>query len=115
MNPYIDLKNQTFSYVGRGGKQVGEFTFLGNTHLNSIIQGKITVEGDSLLTIEKFAEINGEIECHNLELFGVFSGEIHSSGKVVIHPTATVSGKIFAKNFSIFPGAVVNIDGETKS
>ncbi|MCP4911564.1 MAG: polymer-forming cytoskeletal protein [Oligoflexia bacterium] len=115
MSEIIHLKDQDYSFFGRGAKLKGEFNLQGVTHIAGQIEGDITMTGKEKVTIEPSALINGTLKCHDIEIFGVFKGELLSTGKITVYPSATLSGKIQAQNISIHPGAVVNMEGKTDS
>lgn len=113
METYIDIPGQKFSLFGQGSRMSGTFKLLGHTRLWSHIEGEIQMQDDSDLCIESEGRVEGTIVCGNLEIYGEVKGEIRSSGKLVIYPTARVQGQIQAANMVIHPGALVNMDGHT--
>ena len=112
-NDIIHLKDQNFSYLGKGSKVKGEFYLRGVTHILSHLEGDIVMEDQSDVSIEHEGAVKGSIKCNNLEIYGKFEGDLNSVGKVVIYPTASVSGKVQAKSLTVHPGASLNIQGHT--
>ena len=110
---YQAFKNLNFSILGQ------QCTFRGNLLLNgpvtiaSDIEGDIVVEDNSKLVLERTSHYKGKIKCFDIEIFGSFEGEIVAKGKIVIRSSAHVTGNLQSSNLSIYPGAVVNIEGNT--
>ncbi len=113
MADYIDLKEQDFSFFGRGSRLNGRFHLSGSTHVSSLIEGEIIMENNADLIIEKNGAVTGEVTCNNIEIYGNFEGMIKASGKVTLYPSAKVKGRVEATELRIYPGAVLNIDGHT--
>ena len=113
MADYIDLKEQDFSFFGRGSRLNGLFHLSGSTHVSSLIEGEIIMENNADLIIEKNGAVTGEVTCNNIEIYGNFEGMIKASGKVTLYPSAKVKGRVEATELRIYPGAVLNIDGHT--
>tara|TARA_R110002072_G_scaffold64203_2_gene159388 strand:- start:234164 stop:234508 length:345 start_codon:yes stop_codon:yes gene_type:complete len=113
MSEIIHLKDQDYSFFGRSTNLKGEFTLQGITHIAGTIDGQIQMNGKDKITIEPSAIITGGLKCHDVEIFGVFKGDLLASGKITVYPSATMEGNIQAENISIHPGAVVNMEGKT--
>ena len=109
----IDMHKKNFSHLGKESYIKGELHLHGFAKISSKIEGDILMDEHSKLTIETCGSVQGTIIGYDVEIFGLFRGEIKSKGKVIIQPSATVSGNIQAKNLTIYPGATVNIDGNT--
>lgn len=108
-----DFKSLNFTVVGLHSKLEGDLKFSGDTLINGEINGSITMESTGKLTLERQGRVEGTIFCHDFEVFGEVKGTINASGKLSVRSGAQVSGIINANSLSIFPGAVVNIDGNT--
>ena len=108
------IENQEFTYIGKDSKLVGNFQFYGPTHLKGHLSGEIKIESLAKLVLEINSITDGKLHCHDLDIYGEFSGEIHSSGVVTIYPTGFFEGKILAHSIEILPGAVVNMNGHTE-
>lgn len=114
MEATLDISNQNFTLLGKGSKIKGSFIFSGLTRLNSHMEGDIVMGTLDDLSIEKDAVVNGNIKCHNLNIYGIFEGSILASGKVCIYPCAQLKGKINATQLEIHPGSLVEFEGHTE-
>ncbi len=108
------IQNQEFTYIGKATNLSGTFKFGGPTHLQGQLTGDITIVNDAKLVLEISSHTEGTLVCSDLEIYGHFIGEIRSSGKVTVYPTAVVEGKIISRSIEILPGAVVNMNGHTE-
>lgn len=109
-----EFKSLNFSLIGQNSLIDGDLKFSGETVLNCKLKGKITMLGTEKLTLERESHFEGQVYCHDIEVFGSVRGTIHASGTLSIRSSANVSGNIKAKRMSIFPGAVLNIEGHTE-
>ncbi len=107
------IQNQEFTYIGKTTSLSGTFKFSGPTHLQGHLKGDITVLNNSKLVLEINSLTDGTLVCADLDIYGQFSGDIRSSGKVTVYPTADVEGRIVSKSLEILPGAVINMNGHT--
>lgn len=108
------FKDLNFSLLGKNSHLNGEFSFQGDTYLNCKVEGKITMKDTGKVTIERGAEVNADIYCHDIEVFGEFAGSINASGTLTARSSAKISGLIKANSISIFPGAEINMEGHTE-
>ena len=108
------IQNQKFTTIGKTTVIKGEFNFVGATHLLGELSGVVTLEGHSKLVLEIGSKTDAILNCCDVEIYGVFSGEIKSTGTVTLFPSAVVSGKIIAKSLEILPGAVININAHAE-
>ncbi len=108
------IQNQEFTYIGKTTTLSGTFKFSGPTHLQGHLNGDITILNDAKIVLEISSQTEGTLVCSDLEIYGHFTGEIRSSGKVTVYPTAVVEGKIVSRSIEILPGAVVNMNGHTE-
>ncbi|HLE11776.1 MAG: hypothetical protein A2504_15240 [Bdellovibrionales bacterium RIFOXYD12_FULL_39_22] len=113
MEDIINLASQNFSYFAKNSKLIGSFEMSGPTHLASHLEGELFMLSSATLYIERLGVFIGKINCHNLEIYGQFEGTIVSSGKVIIYPSAQVTGEIQCRNLLIMPGSSVNFTGHT--
>ena len=107
------IQNQEFTYIGKRNSLKGDFEFIDQTHIAGIVVGNITVKNSHKLTLEIGSNINSVTKCFDLDVYGTFSGEIHSEGCVTFFPSAHFEGKIVAQHIEIFPGAIINMQGQT--
>jgi cytoskeletal protein CcmA (bactofilin family) len=103
------IQNQEFTYVGNSTEINGHLIFHGTTHVKGRLLGTISVLNSANLILEIGSFTSGILTCFDLDLYGEFIGDINSSGKVTIYPTAYFEGKIIAKKIEILPGAIVNM------
>lgn len=107
-----NFKTYNFSLLGAHSHFEGELNFEGDVIIAGHLKGTINIKNGKL-TLERTSQIEGTIYCEDIEVFGNFSGAINSSGVTSIRSSAVVSGNIKAKRLSIFPGAQLNMEGET--
>ncbi len=112
-----ELQEERFSIIGKGCQIEGALHLIGTTHLYATINGNVYHQGEKeeLLTIEFGAKINGNITGNNIIILGTINGDIKATGKVVIQPTANITGSIQCKTLLVEPGAVINIKGTTQN
>lgn len=108
------IQNQEFTYIGKTTSISGVFKFSGPTHLQGHLKGDITVLNSAKLVLEIGSITDGTLLCADLDIYGHFTGEISSSGKVTVYPTAVLEGRIVSRALEILPGAVVNMNGHTE-
>lgn len=108
------INNQTYTIIGKNSKLEGNFNFDGHTGLLGEIAGSISIGPEYKLRIDIEADVNATIKCHDIDILGKFRGEIQSTGKVTLYPTAHFEGKIFSNKIQILPGAHVNMTGHTE-
>ena len=108
------IKNQEFTYIGKATELSGIFKFNGATHLQGQLKGEIFVENNAKIILEIGSVTEGLLQCFDLDIYGIFVGEIKSLGRVSIYPTAHFAGKLISKSLEILPGAIVNMNGHTE-
>ena len=108
-----DFKNLNFSLLGRNCILEGDFIFTGDTIIGSQVKGQITIKDEGRLTLERNSQVEGTIVAHDVEVFGSFKGTIKASGTLTVRSSAEISGNIEASKLSVYPGAVLNIEGHT--
>jgi len=108
-----DFKEQNFSLLGKDSSFEGNLHLHGDAVISSEIKGNINMASEGLLTLERSSKVEGQIECFDLEIFGIVEGEIKAKGSLTIRPSANIKGKIFAQTMKIYPGATVNFEGHT--
>jgi cytoskeletal protein CcmA (bactofilin family) len=109
----LELKDQDFSLLGRQSSLKGDFELHGIVRMSSKMEGILKILEGGKLTIEPSGKFSGKIYCEDVEIFGEFDGEIHSTGRVILQPASKVSGNIKSESMTIYPGAEVNIEGNT--
>ena len=108
------FRNLNFSLLGKSSELNGDFSFQGETYINCRVEGKITMQDEGKITIERGASVKADIYCHDIEVFGDFEGSINAFGTLTARSSAFISGKVKAKKISIFPGAEINMEGHTE-
>ena len=78
------------------------------------VEGSIFIDTEDTLTIERSASVTGDINCHNLEIFGHVEGNVNATGKVVIYPSGQVNIALKSKSLVVHPGACVNLQGHAE-
>lgn len=110
----IDVRSMDFSCFGRGSTLTGSFLLKGAVHLHATCDGEVTMVGGQAFVLEDEGVLTGTFKGHDMDIFGRFEGSILSTGKVVIHGTAVVTGDVEAASLVIHPNANVNIKADTK-
>lgn len=108
----ITLRSHIYSFLGKNSLIKGEMHLTGDVKICSEIIGELHVQ-EGHLFIEREGNVQGKVQCTDIEITGKFSGEIKSSGKVVLWPCSKVSGQIQAKSIVIYPGACADIEAHT--
>ncbi len=111
----INFKNLNYTVLGANNKIVGDLEMQGDTIIHSHIEGTITMKDTSRLIIERKSTIDGTIYCFDIEIFGKVYGNIYSEGKLTIRSSAEVSGVIKAKQLSVYPGAILNMEAHAEN
>jgi cytoskeletal protein CcmA (bactofilin family) len=111
---FHELKNLNFNVFGSRCDFKGEFNLRGDTTISSKIEGQINMVDEGKITIEREGEVEGILYCHDLDIFGKLNGHVKANGRVVVRSSADVSGNIQADQLTVYPGAVLNIEGHTK-
>ena len=109
----MDIKQQNFTYIGKGSTLVGNLRLGGTSHINSRIEGEIhMLDKSANLIVERTGLIEGTIFCHDIEIYGVVTGKISATGKIIVYPPASVSGIIEAINLVVYPGSKTNLEAK---
>lgn len=113
MSQLIDTLPRNFTYIGEETSLQGTFVFKGDTKIAGKLKGEIRLLDSAPLCIEPTGNLDGTLYCHNLIVYGQFSGEIRSSGTVTFYPSASFEGHIEAQNLVIHPGANIFMEATT--
>ncbi|HPX33094.1 MAG TPA: polymer-forming cytoskeletal protein [Erysipelotrichaceae bacterium] len=73
---------------------------------NSIINGDVNIIYDGF--IDKSSDIEGNINCKNIEVYGKIYGNIKAEDSVILRSSANVVGDIICKNLVVDQGAKIN-------
>ncbi len=114
MGELIDIREQEYCFLGKGSRFKGEICLQGSTHLACHLEGNVVMDGEKTLTIDQTGSVEGNLECHDLEIFGRVKGKINSSGKVTIFPSGEVEIELHSQDLVVHPGAVANISGQAE-
>jgi len=109
-----EFKKQNYTVLGTKNIIEGDLKFHGDTIIHCKVTGTISMVDDAKLIIERPAQFDGIIYCKDVEVFGEIKGTIKASGTVTIRSSANLSGNIQANKLSVYPGAVLNIEGHTE-
>ena len=111
----LSFKSLEFTLIGKDCEYTGDIKTKGDAIFNGKLKGSITVMDDSKIVIERDAFIEGNIYCKDIEVFGTIEGAINSTGSLTVRSNAKVFGNIHASKMSIYPGAIVNIEGHAQA
>ena len=114
-DPYpVDVRGMGFSCLGRGSAVTGSFLLRGAAHLHAKCEGDVVMEDNRPLVLEDEGVLTGTIKGHDVDIFGQFTGTIHSTGRVAIHGTAVVAGDVESASLVVHAGAHVNVKARTR-
>jgi cytoskeletal protein CcmA (bactofilin family) len=91
------------SLIGKNIKIVGEITGSSDLTVDGRVEGKIRIS--KLLTIGPAGEVVAEIHGENLVVIGRVNGNVSADQKVILKPTAMVTGNISCQSFIVNEGA----------
>ncbi|MBF0205900.1 MAG: polymer-forming cytoskeletal protein [Oligoflexia bacterium] len=112
---FLDLRRSAFTFMAADGELKGDFSFSGTVRLAATMEGTLSMREEGKLFIERDGCFKGSINGYDVDILGRMDGEILARGRVILRPSAVVKGKIIAKDLVIYPGALLDIDGETYS
>lgn len=110
-----EFKRLGFTVLGKDCEYEGDLRLRGDAIIDSKLVGSLTMLDESKLVIERDASIEGSIYCKDIEVFGNIEGSISASGSLTVRSSGRVSGKVTAANLSVYPGAVLNIEGSAEA
>ena len=110
---YLNIENENFTFIGQQTTLKGDFSFYGPTFISAKMEGQLSMKDQGHITLELSGSFKGDIQCHDIDIYGSFEGRLKSTGKVTVHPSATINGDLKAKFLNIKAGATLNIDGNT--
>ena len=109
----FDIQERNFTIIGVDAFSNGHIQYNGHVRFHGTHRGTVKMLPESKLVLERRGFIEGEINCHELEIHGHLEGSCQSSGRVIIYPGAKVSGTIRAELVVVHPGAHVNMEAHT--
>lgn len=108
------IRGFNFTVIGKGTAMKGDFTFEGHTSVAGSIEGVATSAENCNFVIERPGYVHGELTADSVEIYGRFEGKLVAKTKIVIHSSAEVKGDLSCHNLSIYPGALVNMQGHAE-
>jgi adhesin HecA-like repeat protein len=92
--------------IGQGARLEGTVVSAGSLRIDGQVKGKISAEGDVLLSAHSHVE--AEIQAQNVTVAGRFKGNIVTPGKAELSRGGRVDGDISSKSLVVSEGAVFN-------
>jgi cytoskeletal protein CcmA (bactofilin family) len=92
--------------VGQGARLEGTVVSAGSLRIDGQVKGKISAEGDVLLSAHSHVE--AEIQAQNVTVAGRFKGNIAVTGRAELARGGRVDGNVTAKALVVAEGAVFN-------
>jgi cytoskeletal protein CcmA (bactofilin family) len=103
-NPPSSSKEEISAFLGKETVFEGKMTFEGVFRLDGKFVGEIFESGT--LIVGETALIKGKIGLHTIVINGTVEGEIDAKGRVEIHSTGKVYGKLFTPILTINEGGI---------
>ena len=96
--------------VGASSRVSGDLHFSGNSHVDGIIHGGVSADGDgeSALSVSEQGEIHGNVQVPHVVLNGLVKGDVVASARVELGPTARVIGNVYYNLIEMAIGAEIN-------
>lgn len=110
----LDFKKQNYTLIGINNSIEGDLKLTGDAIIHSSVKGTITMFGEGTLILERHSSFEGTIYCNDIEVFGEIKGTVKAGGKLTVRSSASLSGNIQAKSLTVYPGAILNIEGHTE-
>lgn len=87
----------------------GDVHFSGGLHLDGVIEGSVTAEGDdAVLTLSEKGRVSGEIRTSNAVINGEVSGDIVAAERLELAARARIDGNVYYKVLEMAAGAQIN-------
>ncbi|HEU4665653.1 MAG TPA: polymer-forming cytoskeletal protein [Dokdonella sp.] len=87
----------------------GDVHFSGGLHLEGVVEGSISAEGDdAVLTLSDKGRVNGEVRVSNAVVNGTVNGDIFAAARLELAGNARVTGNVHYKVLEMAAGAQVN-------
>ncbi len=103
----ISFKAREFNVLGEKSVFEGNLQSNFETYLYGEFKGELIVNGKNVM-IERHAHLNGIVRGENVHIWGRVEGKIEAIGKVIIYPTAVVSGERKASSLVVYPGSTLS-------
>lgn len=89
--------------VGKGARIEGTLVSAGSLRIDGQVNGKITAEGDVMLSTQ--SQVEADVQAQNVVVAGRFKGNILAKGKAELAQGGKVDGNITAKALVVSEGA----------
>lgn len=89
--------------IGENATINGDMKSEGSIRIDGQINGNVSSKGNVI--VSDSANINGDIDCLNTEIYGSCKGNVSVKGKINLHENAVLIGDVMAKAFSTKEGA----------
>jgi len=99
-----------FNSISKDSVINGDVEFSCPTNIFGKVVGNIKVNSDDSMTIFSDSTIQGDIQCHDIEIQGVVEGNVYSRGTITIKSSAIVSGTLQSKKLVVYPGSELNLE-----
>ena len=87
----------------------GDVAFTGGLHLDGMIEGAISADGDgAVLTLSEKGRVSGEIRAQNAVINGMVHGDIVVAERLELASNARVEGNVYYKVLEMAAGAQIN-------
>lgn len=95
--------------IGKGTTIDGDLRFSGGLHVEGVIKGNLSAEGDdATLILAEHGHIQGEVRVPSMVLNGMIDGDVFASGKVELFEKAKICGDVYYNLLEMAVGAEVN-------
>lgn len=102
--PTFEPVGQNINLISKGTNITGDIVAEGDIRIDGYLKGNIKSKGK--LVIGPTGQIDGEIECTNVEISGKVDGKIIAFDLLTFKSSANVMGDINAAKLSIEPGSI---------
>jgi cytoskeletal protein CcmA (bactofilin family) len=93
-----------FTVVGHGANLEGTVVSTGSLRVDGRVKGKISAEGDVMLT--ERSEVEADIYATNVLVAGTFTGNVTAKGRTELAATGRMKGNVTSKTLVVAEGAV---------
>ncbi|WP_439130108.1 bactofilin family protein [Polaribacter sp.] len=92
--------------IAKNTKIKGEIISEGDYRIDGLLEGDLTTKGRVI--IGSGGVVNGNINAHNTDIEGTFSGTLSVENILTIKTSANISGEVIVGKLSVEPGATFN-------
>lgn len=98
------------SLVGSQTAVSGNIGFLGGLHIDGYVKGDVEAEPgtDSMLSISEGGTVEGNVKVPDVFLKGTVKGDVTTTSRVELGPTAKVIGNVYYNLIEMAIGAEIN-------